>query len=79
VAVVVEVGDTGKGFTDEEGRKLFVPFYTTRKSGHGLGLSISRTIIKDHDGTIAAAGRPGEGAVFTVSLPGTGREGSAKP
>jgi PAS domain S-box-containing protein len=79
VTVVVEVADTGKGFTEEEGRKLFAPFYTTRKSGHGLGLSISRAIIKDHDGVIGAAGRPGEGAVFTVSLPARGREGTSKP
>jgi signal transduction histidine kinase len=77
-SVVVEVADTGKGFSDEEASKLFVPFYTTRKSGHGLGLSISRAIIKDHDGTIEASGSPGKGAVFTVVLPVTGREGTGR-
>ncbi len=67
--IVVEVSDTGKGFTEDEERRLFVPFYTTKKNGHGLGLSISRAIIKDHQGTIEAHGTPGAGAVFTIRLP----------
>jgi len=67
--VVVEVSDTGKGFTEEQARSLFQPFYTTRKGGHGLGLSISRAIIQDHKGVIEAAGAPGAGATFTIRLP----------
>jgi C4-dicarboxylate-specific signal transduction histidine kinase len=81
--VVVEVRDTGKGFTDEQARKLFQPFYTTRKGGHGLGLSISRSIIQDHKGTIEATGAPGAGATFCIRFPaaqddsgGAGSEGS---
>jgi two-component system, NtrC family, nitrogen regulation sensor histidine kinase NtrY len=69
LAVVAEVRDTGKGFSDEQQRSLFQPFYTTRKGGHGLGLSISRTIVQDHQGVIEAAGAPGAGATFTVRLP----------
>ncbi len=70
--LVAEVRDTGKGFSEEEARNLFVPFYTTKKtSGTGLGLSISRNIIKDHGGTIEAAGAPQGGATFTVRLPAT--------
>jgi C4-dicarboxylate-specific signal transduction histidine kinase len=72
--VVVEVNDTGKGFGDEQARKLFQPFYTTRKGGHGLGLSISRAIIQDHKGTIEATGAPGAGATFTIRLPVAQRE-----
>jgi PAS domain S-box-containing protein len=67
--VVVEVSDTGKGFDEEQGRRLFQPFYTTRKGGHGLGLSISRSIVQDHKGTIEATGAPGTGATFTLRLP----------
>jgi C4-dicarboxylate-specific signal transduction histidine kinase len=69
--IVVEIADTGKGFGPEEATKLFVPFYTTKKSGHGtgLGLSISNSIIKDHGGSIQATGQPGQGATFTVRLP----------
>jgi C4-dicarboxylate-specific signal transduction histidine kinase len=71
--VVVEVHDSGKGFTEEQGRRLFQPFYTTRTGGHGLGLSISRAIIQDHRGAIEAAGVPGDGATFTIRLPAAPR------
>jgi C4-dicarboxylate-specific signal transduction histidine kinase len=75
--VVIEVTDTGRGFSEEIARSLFQPFYTTRKGGHGLGLSISRAIVQDHGGTIEASGRPGGGASFTIRLPaelgGSGR------
>jgi PAS domain S-box-containing protein len=67
--VVVEVTDTGKGFSEEQARRLFQPFYTTRKGGHGLGLSISRAIVVDHKGSIDATGSPGMGATFTMRLP----------
>jgi PAS domain S-box-containing protein len=77
--VVVQLADTGKGFSVEEAVKLFMPFYTTKKSGHGtgLGLSISRTIIQDHRGTIEAAGAPGKGATFTLRLPAAPEEEEA--
>jgi len=75
--VVLEVKDTGKGFTEEQARRLFQPFYTTRKGGHGLGLSISRSIIQDHKGSIEAMGTPGGGATFTIRLPG--RDGRREP
>ncbi len=69
--IVIEVSDSGKGFTSEEAKKLFTPFFTTKKTGHGtgLGLSISLSIIRDHNGTIEADGAPDKGAVFTVRLP----------
>ena len=67
--IVVEVSDTGRGFSEEEAGRLFQPFFTTRKGGHGLGLSISRAIVKDHGGSIEAAGSPGAGARFTIRLP----------
>ena len=66
--------DTGKGFSEEQGRRLFQPFFTTRKGGHGLGLSISRAIIQDHKGAIEASGAPGAGATFTIRLPAAQRE-----
>jgi len=71
----IEVRDTGKGFSEEEARKLFAPFYTTKKSGHGLGLSISRAIVQEHSGTLEASGSVGSGAVFTIRLPALQREG----
>ena len=74
LSVVVEVSDTGRGFTAEQAAQLFQPFYTTRKGGHGLGLSISRAIVQDHKGSIEAAGTPGTGATFTIRLPAAQRE-----
>ncbi len=71
--VVIEISDTGKGFSDEQAKKLFQPFYTTRKGGHGLGLSISRAIIQDHKGAIEASGTPGSGATFRIRLPAATR------
>ena len=69
--IVVEVADTGKGFSEEVARKLFTPFFSTKTAAHGtgLGLSISLRIIKDHKGEIEAAGQEGKGATFTVRLP----------
>ncbi len=69
--VTAEIADTGKGFSPQEAAKLFVPFFTTKKSGSGtgLGLSISQSIIKDHSGVIEASGSPGEGATFRIRLP----------
>jgi PAS domain S-box-containing protein len=74
--VVATVSDTGKGLTPEQRERLFQPFFTTRKGGHGLGLSISRAIVKDHGGLIEANGAPGEGASFTVRLPAAGSRGA---
>jgi C4-dicarboxylate-specific signal transduction histidine kinase len=75
--VVVEVKDSGKGFSPEQSSQLFQPFYTTRKGGHGLGLSISRAIVQDHKGSIEASGSPGAGATFTMRLPAA--QGDAGP
>ncbi len=77
--VVIEISDTGKGFTDEQARKLFQPFYTTRKGGHGLGLSISRAIVQDHKGVIEATGSPGAGATFRIRLPAAVYTAAAGP
>jgi C4-dicarboxylate-specific signal transduction histidine kinase len=69
--IVVEISDSGKGFSDEDADKLFTAFYSTKKAGHGtgLGLSISLSIIKEHQGRIEAVGTPGKGATFTIRLP----------
>ena len=77
--VVVQIADTGKGFTAEEAPKLFVPFFTTKASGHGtgLGLSISRSIVQDHGGTIEATGAAGRGATFTLRFPVASEEEKA--
>ena len=70
-SVVIEILDTGEGFTRSTGEKLFMPFYTTKKTGEGtgLGLPIALKIIEAHNGSIEASGIPGKGAKFVVKLP----------
>jgi PAS domain S-box-containing protein len=61
--------DNGPGLPSGVLDRLFEPFYTTRKRGIGLGLSISHSIIHQHGGTITASNAPGGGAVIVLTLP----------
>lgn len=63
------VSDTGVGMTQTQLEKLFVPFFTTKEQGTGLGLPLCLSIIERHGGTISVNSRPGSGTVFTVILP----------
>jgi two-component system sensor histidine kinase HydH len=65
----IEVHDTGPGFDEETGRRLFEPFFSRRASGTGLGLPITRQLVLAQGGTITASSRPGRGARFTITLP----------
>ena len=65
----LEVSDSGPGLPAELGNTIFTPFITTKETGLGLGLSISKRIVEVHTGTLEGANRPGGGAVFTVRLP----------
>ncbi len=64
------VSDSGAGLTGEARERLFEPFYTTKDSGTGLGLAVSKGIVEAHGGTIQADAGPG-GARFEVRLPAT--------
>ncbi|MCZ4305063.1 ATP-binding protein [Zoogloeaceae bacterium G21618-S1] len=69
--VVLEVRDCGPGFTAEVEARLFEPFFTTKPSGDGLGLglAISRDILRELGGELTARATPGEGAEFCIHLP----------
>jgi two-component system nitrogen regulation sensor histidine kinase NtrY len=66
---VVTVADEGAGIAPEDQERLFVPYFTRKKTGTGLGLAIVRRIITDHDGQIQAGNNQPKGAVFTFDLP----------
>jgi two-component system sensor histidine kinase HydH len=65
----LEVCDNGCGLPPELGSRIFAPFVTTKETGLGLGLSITKRIVEAHGGSIVAANRREGGAVFTVHLP----------
>ena len=67
--VKVSVTDSGTGIDEHLIDRLFEPFYTTKPEGMGMGLSISKTIIKAHGGKMGARNNPAGGATFYFTLP----------
>jgi PAS domain S-box-containing protein len=67
--VLVEVGDSGPGIDPANHERIFEPFYTTKTSGVGLGLSICRSIIDGHGGKLWVSANEPRGALFQFSLP----------
>jgi two-component system, LuxR family, sensor kinase FixL len=72
--VEIAVADTGTGIAPEISAQLFQPFITTKRQGMGVGLSISRTIVEAHGGSITARPNPGGGTVFGFTLPAVTKE-----
>jgi two-component system sensor kinase FixL len=66
--VAITVADTGPGLAKEVVSQLFQPFVTTKSQGMGVGLSISRSIVEAHGGTLTASANPGGGTVFRFTL-----------
>jgi len=67
--VRIELRDSGPGIPMEDLDRIFEPFYSTKARGSGLGLGITRRIVRDHGGTIAVNSRSGEGATFALAFP----------
>jgi len=67
--VLICVKDNGRGIPPEALPKIFKPFFTTRKEGTGLGLSLANGIVQSHGGTIEARSTPGQGTQFRIHLP----------
>ena len=66
---VVEVVDDGVGISPEDRDKIFLPFFTTKPSGTGLGMSIVKKIVDLHAGDIAIESAPGRGTRVRISFP----------
>jgi signal transduction histidine kinase len=67
--VWLAVEDSGVGFAPEDAERLFKAFYTTKREGMGIGLSVSRAIIERHHGRLWATLNEGPGATFAFTLP----------
>jgi signal transduction histidine kinase len=68
-SVEVVVSDTGAGMAPEQLARIFKPFFTTKHSGSGLGLAVSKRVIDQHGGSIHAESEPGRGSRLTIRLP----------
>lgn len=80
--ICITVRDQGVGIEEDNQRRIFDPFYTTKSRGSGLGLATSYSIVKNHRGHIEVNSTPGHGAEFRVYLPATSAaalSGSEKP
>ncbi len=67
--VELEVADSGPGLSDEDKRRAFEPFYSTKQDGTGLGLAIVYHVAEAHGGTVTAMNCPEGGAAFTIKIP----------
>lgn len=71
-AVVIEVTDTGRGIPKDRIERIFEHFYTTRKGGTGIGLSVVSKIVASHGGEIKCESEVGKGSSFIIRLPANG-------
>ena len=69
-AKTIIIQDNGQGIPEKELKEIFVPFFTTKQHGSGIGLSLSKQIISAHGGTIKVTSKPGEGTTFKMRFPG---------
>jgi signal transduction histidine kinase len=67
--VVVQITDTGTGILPGDLQRIFIPFFTTKATGHGVGLALAHRVITQHGGTLTASNSASGGAVFTLRLP----------
>ena len=66
---VVEIEDTGAGIPPADLQRIFIPFFTTKTHGHGVGLALAHRVVTEHGGTLTAANAQAGGACFTLRLP----------
>ncbi|MBD1847208.1 HAMP domain-containing histidine kinase [Cyanobacteria bacterium FACHB-63] len=67
--VLIQISDQGRGLSPEDLQKVFNPFYSRRTGGTGLGLTIAKKVISDHEGSIWAQNNPQGGARFSLTMP----------
>ena len=78
-AVLIRVTDTGGGIKKEHAERVFEPFFSTKKTGTGLGLPMVRRVAEEHGGTLTLQSEEGRGTQFTLRLPAPrGRDGEGR-
>ena len=68
-SIILKISDTGEGIPNENLSKLFDPYFTTKDSGTGIGLTIVYRVIREHNGDILVISKVGEGTTFKIVLP----------
>jgi signal transduction histidine kinase len=66
---VIEIKDSGDGIPSADLQRIFIPFFTTKATGHGVGLALAHRVITQHGGSLSAANARDGGALFTIRLP----------
>ncbi|HEX8746927.1 MAG TPA: ATP-binding protein, partial [Pyrinomonadaceae bacterium] len=66
---VIEILDTGSGINEADRERIFIPFFTTKSKGHGIGLALAHRVVTEHGGALTASSSAEGGAVFTLRLP----------
>lgn len=65
----ITIRDTGHGIPESDLQRIFIPFFTTKSQGHGVGLALAHRVITEHGGTLTVANAADGGAMFTIRLP----------
>ncbi|WP_435005225.1 sensor histidine kinase [Tundrisphaera lichenicola] len=78
-AIILSVEDDGRGISLDDRSRLFQPYFTTKPSGTGLGLFVSRQIVEEMGGQLTFRSEPGQGATFLIHLPADRPEPTARP
>jgi two-component system sensor kinase FixL len=65
----ISIEDSGEGVAAADLQKIFIPFFTTKTGGHGIGLALAHRVITEHGGTLTAANARQGGAILSITLP----------
>ena len=68
-SIKIDFADTGEGIPTEVTEKIFMPFFTTKSYGTGVGLALSQKIVDDHEGKLSVFSETGRGSIFSIRLP----------
>jgi len=66
---IITVSDTGRGIKSSDLGKIFMPHFTTKREGMGLGLALVKRVVEAHGGRIKVHSKPNEGATFIIEIP----------